>query len=98
MPELRGAVKLWQGWRGVEEVQYNHYGDEMRMTKQGAVPVVKEDVWVGKCDYCKSEYEAKLSELNCESGRNMVADCTATCEVCNRRVYFKKLVKRGMQS
>lgn len=70
----------------------------MKMTKKGAVPAVKEDVWAGKCDYCNSEYEAKLSELNCESGRNVAADYIAICGLCKRRVYFKKMVMRGVQS
>jgi hypothetical protein len=66
----------------------------MKMTKQGAIPAIKEDVWVGKCNYCNSEYEAKLSDLNCESGRSMFVEHFATCELCKEKVYFKKLEMR----
>jgi hypothetical protein len=94
MPELRGAVKLWKGRRGVEEVQYNHYGDEMKMIKPGILP--EERKYSGVCLNCGSTYEAVEKELRYypppvlnhgEDGRYC-----ATCEICSKTIYFNRMM------
>lgn len=69
----------------------------MRMTKKGAIPAPKEEVWIGKCKHCRSEYEANSEELM-QEGDNSFSFTKparfATCELCQRIVYFKKLVMR----
>jgi hypothetical protein len=69
----------------------------MKMTKQGAIPVVKEYVWIGKCRNCGSEYEAKREDL-CSDMRGHGIGLYAVCELCEVYVIFEMIPLDEMQS
>jgi len=69
----------------------------MKITKLGKIPPPKVFIYIGKCNYCKTEMEASLDEIrtkyNSCYGYPTETNFHGDCPLCKQDVKFKQIEK-----